>query len=74
MWDWGSPGRLSKGVEVREVVRNEVDGLDGSWVHIDGHVLLHAHPLWPLPAHCCSARHGGSEEGRGLRQAPLDWI
>lgn len=54
---WGAQGGLSEGVEVREVVGNEVDGPDWAWAHVYGHVLLHAHPLGPPPALCRCARH-----------------
>ena len=65
----GCTGRLSEGVEVREVVRNEVDGPDGARAHVNSHVFLNAHP--PL-AHRRRARHGGPDMEGGLRGAPED--
>ena len=61
---------LSEGVEVWEIVGNEVDGPDGAGAHVDGHVLLHVHPLWPPPAPCCCACHGGLDVGAGTQRSP----
>lgn len=57
---------------MREVVGDEADGPDGARAHIDGHVLLHAHPGRP-PTCCRRARHGDPDGGRGLREMPEDW-
>lgn len=55
-------GGLSGGVEVWEVVGDEVDGPDGARAHVDCHVLLHAHPP--------PARHGGMDMGRDSEEPP----
>lgn len=53
-----------------EIVGNEVDGPDRAGAHINGHVLLHADPRWPPPAHCHHACHGGLGMGEGTQRSP----
>lgn len=62
VWGRDAQGGLREGRKVREVVGDEVDGPDGPGAHVNGHVLLHAHPT---PAHQSPACHGAHKQEVG---------